>query len=121
MERKAAPFDRAHWAWQTNRSRDLFVDLIDRANKAQGDTEQAQRLEKQQCISCFYIRDRIGGAAMTTQPCACCLVPEMYASTATDELCLPCANTSKLCKRCGGDIDMKVGRRNWPETRKTTT
>jgi hypothetical protein len=117
MDRKPAPFDKGHWAWQTNRSHDMFVDLIERAEKAKNDTDREARLIKQLCISCHYIRGRIGGAAMTTQPCACCLKPEMYGSTATDELCLSCADKHNLCKRCGGDIDMKRGRRKWPEPR----
>lgn len=117
MKRNPAQFDHYHWKWQTGRSREIFSDLIKRAEKAQNDSEKDVRLSKQLCISCHYILGRIGGAAMTQQPCACCLEGQWYGSTVTDELCLDCAKKHNLCKRCGGDIDMRQGRRKWPEPR----
>lgn len=117
MERNPAPFDRVHWTRKTDDAKYMFTDLVKTVEKATTDAEQALRLAKHICITCHYIRGRIGGAAMTTQPCSCCLTPVMYSSTATDELCLPCAQEHKLCKRCGGDLEMRTGRRNWPEPR----
>lgn len=51
---------------------------------------------------------------MTTQPCMCCYKPVMYGSTATDALCMDCAREHDLCKRCGGDIELRTRRKDWP-------
>jgi hypothetical protein len=118
MERKPAPFDRVAWVGASSRSHSYLRDLLERARRAEQDVDRQARLAKGFCVSCHYVIGRIGGAAMTSQPCACCLAPQMYASTNTDALCLPCAKEHSLCKHCGGDLDMRERRRNWPEPRK---
>ena len=75
------------------------------------DTNSAERRKVSICKVCFYLRPgRIGGAAMTTQPCAICEKDQTYGNTCTDPLCLPCAQREKLCKHCGGDV-LSRGRR----------
>lgn len=78
------------------------------------DIDKPARIAKGLCKSCHYDGARMAAAACTTQPCAACGVPQSYGSTATDVLCLPCATEHSLCKRCGGDREMRVRRRRWP-------
>src|SRR5690349_20645993 len=88
--------------WAKRRVND-WLDLADMARK---DSRKEDRLARHECIGCFY-GVRIGGAAITQQPCMCCNVAQTYTSTATDALCMDCAKEHSLCKRCGGDLDMK--------------
>ena len=88
--------------------------VIDLARKMENDTHKDERLDAQLCKACFY-STAFGGSAMTQRPCMSCGEDQMYASTYTDVLCKPCAVEGKLCKHCGGDIDIKIRRRNWPE------
>lgn len=72
------------------------------------DSQQSERLAESICICCWYVySDRIGGAAITTQPCGICNSIQQYSSTATDVLCKTCAITHKLCKRCGADVNLE--------------
>lgn len=72
------------------------------------DAKKSERVEQSFCKHCFYIYGtRIGGAKITSRDCGICHTPQTYSSTATDPLCLPCAKKNNLCKRCGGDINMK--------------
>lgn len=83
-----------------------------RALAALSDPKRKERLEKPECICCFYIRTpRIGGAAMTTQPCGKCEQNMMFGSTSTDMLCPDCAKKLKLCRHCGADLNLKDRRK----------
>lgn len=115
MEQKARPFTRAAMASATTMAAMRVNDTIMLATKLQMDSEREARLKAHKCKGCFYY-SRLGGAAMTTRPCACCGKPQQYSSTATDALCADCAETHHLCKGCGGDLEMRTGRRNWPAT-----
>lgn len=88
--------------------------IIKRAKEIELDTLKAERIKACECKACFY-SDRIGGAAITSRPCMCCNEMQHYGSTATNTLCKPCATKHDLCKRCGGDIELRVRRRKWPE------
>lgn len=83
------------------------------AQKYQEDPHREARLAVHTCKACFY-RTSIAGAAMTMQPCMCCQQDQMYSSTNTDALCLTCAKENKLCKHCGGDVDLDTRRQDWP-------
>lgn len=85
----------------------------DRADRIKDDTEKQDRKKAQQCKACYYFTG-LGGAAVTNRECAGCGEDQTYGSTNTDALCLPCAAEHKLCKHCGGDLEMRPGRRNWP-------
>jgi hypothetical protein len=79
------------------------------------DPRKKERKAACNCRFCYYLRGtRIGGAAMTTQPCGICSKDVMYGSTCTDKLCKECADEYKLCRYCGGDIDM-IRRKNRKE------
>jgi hypothetical protein len=70
-----------------------------------------QRLAEGLCKFCFCFRkERIGGAAMTTQPCGICEQDQHYGSTATDKLCLSCAVQHQVCKQCGADVHLRPRR-----------
>jgi hypothetical protein len=94
-------------------AKNYVSDVISHANDVQADPRKKERLKQNECIACFY-RGRIGGAAMTSRPCGLCGQEEMYGSTATDALCLACAQKHELCKHCGGDLHMRVRRKEWP-------
>lgn len=98
----------------SGRAKERVTDTIERARKLEEDPDKKLRLERQMCKACYYFT-HLGGAAMTNRECAGCGKDELYASTATEALCLDCAGKFELCKRCGGDIDMGVNRRKWPE------
>lgn len=83
---------------------------------AQEFTEDSRRKERRlemRCKACFYV-SHMSGSAMTTRRCMCCDVPEVYGSMNADVLCAPCAVDGELCKRCGGDIEMRTDRKDWP-------
>lgn len=93
-------------------------DIVDAHLKLMGDTindsRRAERLKKHECKACFYIRGKLGGAAMTHRACGICGEDQLYSNTNTDVLCRDCAVKHNLCKHCGGDLDMRPKRRKWP-------
>ena len=96
-----------HIEYATKRSIAKINSLMERVIKITNDVDSEKRLENRYCLACHYF-DRIGGAAMTTRSCMSCGVDVVYGSTNTDALCMECAVKHKLCKHCGGDIDLKV-------------
>lgn len=102
----------------TERSKSRVQDLLDRANSVQTDSKQQERRFAVLCKGCFYFPS-IGGAAITKRPCMCCGADVIYGSTATDVLCQNCAKETDLCKRCGGDAELRVRRKVWPTTKAT--
>jgi hypothetical protein len=109
------PFDAARLRLNTQVAKRRVDHIIDFARALQADPKRAQRLTQQRCIACYYAPPVVAGAAITTQPCACCGTPEQYASTSTDYLCAPCAQQHDLCKHCGADIDIDTTRSQWPD------
>lgn len=89
----------------TNMNYSRIKDTIDKAGNVKDDIYKKERLDKQECKSCFYIRSKIGGASMTRSSCAICNKSTMYGSTCIDILCEDCAKAHKLCKHCGGDME----------------
>lgn len=98
----------------THRAKSMAEDLIQKAARLEADPEREKRVSLGLCRWCHYAGSRIGGAALTTQPCSSCGEDQHYGSTATDALCLPCAKSHGLCKRCGGDRETRTLRRKWP-------
>ena len=97
----------------TENAKRYLADTLARANEMATDARKAARIAKHECKWCFY-SSKFGGAAVTTQDCMCCDQPQMYGSTNTDVLCMPCAQKTKLCKHCGGDLEL-IWRRKWPQ------
>ena len=98
----------------TERAKARVKSWADLAAEVESDARKADRLKRHECKACFYA-SRMGGAAMTTRPCMSCGSEEMYGSTNTDVLCMGCATTHGLCKHCGGDLEMRARRKDWPE------
>ena len=60
------------------------------------------------CKYCSYINTgRIGGCAITTKPCGVCGEDMTFSNTCTDAICKRCAEKNRLCRHCGGDIELK--------------
>lgn len=114
MHKPAHPMSPATLRSATHRAHSKVQGIFELAQALTEDVHQAIRHARHYCKACFYGPPRLGGAAMTTQPCMCCGTPQQYNSTNTDALCEPCAQKHRLCKHCGGDIDMDVMRVDWP-------
>lgn len=113
MEQRKAVMDITNMVRASSISNHRCQDLVKRAEKVANDTEKEARLNAQLCKACHYF-ERIGGQAFTMRPCMSCGSEEKYSSTVTDVLCKSCAKEGDLCKRCGGDLEMRVKRRIWP-------
>lgn len=102
----------------SSRAKQRVDSTLKLAEQLRTDPEKAARQEASLCKACYYFT-QMGGAAMTNRECAGCGKDQMYGSTATDTLCLDCANTHSLCKRCGGDQEMRTRRNTWPDMKET--
>lgn len=81
-------------------ARTRWIDLTtDPAKKA--------RLQKQECLMCFY-GSHVAGAAMTQRPCSDAECGEICysGSTRCAILCIKCAKRLKVCAMCGAKIDI---------------
>lgn len=114
MKRPAKKMDVYTMVSASERACSYVNDLLKTAREIDRDERKDERAEKQECRACFYM-SRLGGAAMTSQPCMSCHEDQMYSSTSTDALCKRCAKTHQLCKHCGGDIAMRTRRKEWPK------
>ena len=119
MQQRPAVMNNGNMIGATERARARVKEWACLAEEVASDTRKAERLKRHVCKSCFY-SSWIGGAAMTARPCMSCASAEMYCSTATDVLCMVCATKHELCKHCGGDLEMRSRRKNWPETPNTS-
>lgn len=70
------------------------------------DPDRKARLEKQECLACFY-GSHIAGAAMTQRQCADCDEVCYSGSTRCAILCISCASKRKVCRMCGAKMDTK--------------
>jgi hypothetical protein len=102
------------------RARRWYKERIQQAEEATKDARKSERMKRHECKVCFYLYpDRIGGSAITTQPCACCEVEMDFCNTNTDKLCLACAQKHKLCRHCMADIELRSRRKEgWPQEEK---
>jgi hypothetical protein len=103
--------DRYQKVRATERSKDAFAHILNRAKTLQEDAEKKKRLATGECVVCFY-SSRIGGSAITESSCQNCKKEMIFGSTCIDKLCSECAGKENLCKYCGADIDLKI-RRSW--------
>jgi hypothetical protein len=113
MERKAPAFDMHLFLSRSELAKARVDATIRKAKELEEDAQREERLGRQFCKACHYF-SRLAGQAFTSQPCACCATPQTFSSTLTDVLCMNCATTHDLCKRCGGDIEMRIDGRTWP-------
>ena len=115
MKQRPIAMNKGNMIGATGRAKARVRSWMELADDVIKDTKKADRLKHHECKACFY-SSRIGGAAMTTRPCMSCGSDEMYGSTATDVLCIACATKHELCRHCGGDLEMRTRRKDWPET-----
>ena len=118
MEQLSAAMNKGSMIGATERAKARVKAWCDLAADATNDTRKAERLKRHECKACFYA-GRIGGAAITSRKCMSCGSDEIYGSTATDVLCMACAVKHRLCKHCGGDLEMRTRRKEWPAAAKT--
>ena len=114
MNRPARRLDIVAMTSATHMAARQVEDLIDCAMKVQDDPQRERRITANQCRCCYYATGRIGGAAMTNQPCSSCGTVQSFGNTNVDVLCPPCAKEHSLCCHCGGDREMRTLRRKWP-------
>jgi hypothetical protein len=116
MNQKPLAMNAANMLRATYTAKNRVDHVVDLAEKMTTDPDKGKRVKANVCRACYY-SSAIGGAAITTRPCMCCAEDQTYGSTNTDVLCLTCAKKHRLCKHCGGDIDIRVRRREWPTFR----
>ena len=114
MEQRPMAMKKGNMIGATERAKARVKAWADLATEVESDARQVARLDRHECKACFYA-SRMGGAAMTKRPCMSCGSVEMYGSTNTDVLCMGCATKHSLCKHCGGDLEMRARRNDWPE------
>lgn len=79
-----------------------FKSLVTKESKGFTDELKEKRNQQGLCKSCFYFRPvKLVMNAFWRQPCSICESEEIYHNSDTDVLCLPCAQKSGLCKKCG--------------------
>jgi hypothetical protein len=96
---------------------------VDRAERVQrnvdeyrADAMKDDRAKALECKSCFYLaRDRVAGQAFTAWRCGVCGAEHVHHNTNVPKVCDDCASRHDLCTVCGGDREMRAGRRKWPE------
>lgn len=116
MKYPAKKMDVVAMVQSTSRASYYVTDVLRRASKIKTDADRKFRLIEHECKSCFYISGKIGGAAMTNSSCGLCGRPMMFGSTCIDAICTECAKEHSLCKHCGGDLEIRKGRRKWPKS-----
>ena len=112
MRARKGILSRANVAHATGNGKRHVDNALLAAKKLSNDEDRKERLEKSQCLSCFYLfKTRMGGASFTHRDCAGCDKDMLFSSTATDLLCLDCASKNCLCARCGADLELKERRK----------
>ena len=84
-------------------------EYMDRVREAAEDVARTERRKAQCCRTCFYLRQRIGGATCSHRPCGGegCGETLHSGNTCVDVLCHACGVRYGLCVRCGGDAEDK--------------
>lgn len=114
-ERQYKKLDQDKMSWATTWAKERIDNYLRIASCFKEDPKKTTRTLASQCLSCFYSDSRIGGCAMTNQPCGLCKKDQLYGSTSTDVLCMDCAVKNSLCKHCGADFELREKRRKWPK------
>lgn len=96
--------------WATGQSKHSMDHIVALADKLTTDPDKKNRLIKSECKPCYYI-NRVGGCVITHKECMICGIEVTSSSTDVSVLCVPCAKEHSLCSHCGGDLNLRVGRR----------
>lgn len=115
MKQPYRPLTEEWMRTRTSHARTAVDTVLMKARLIEADSRKTERVEACQCKACFYAHpDRIGGQALTESACGLCGKPLHFSSTCVDALCPECAKAHSLCTHCGGDLEMRTGRRKWP-------
>jgi hypothetical protein len=79
---------------------------LERADRMKTDPEKEKRESAHYCRWCYYTS--FVGVDWTT-PCMVC-DEEVFGR---NKVCETCAVEHRLCRKCGGDLDMRARRRKW--------
>jgi hypothetical protein len=106
----------------TNQAKYHADGVIKRARDFEQDEDKKARLKLGLCRTCYYINTGMfAGAAMTDAECGICKSIMHFGSTSVDAICKSCSEDNGICKKCGGDIELKVRRKPYPFMAKTKT
>lgn len=107
--------DRRAIQFSTSMRRRIMDEALEAAKACEADARRTERLEAQECRTCFYLRaSRVAGQAMTWWACGVCAREAMWGSTGTPSVCEDCASEHQLCRVCGGDRELRTNRRKFP-------
>lgn len=110
MNQEPAVINASSVEWDTSRAKDYIDETTRYALNFANDPQKKERMEKGECIYCFYVPNRIGGASMTNRPCGLCGKIMGFGSTCTDKVCKECGSKNELCRHCGADIKLRSRR-----------
>lgn len=95
----------------TDNAKSYIQVTMEQALNATNDPRKSERLAKQECVYCFYMRSGIGGAVLSDRQCGLCDKLVHSCNTAVDTICQECAKAHELCKNCGADIKLRIRRK----------
>lgn len=81
---------------------DMRILLEDRAHDI--------RVDNNVCQLCYYTSRQATNMSVRTN-CQLCEVDMLFGNSNTNKLCKDCAIKYRLCKRCGGDMELKDRRK----------
>ena len=90
---------------KTNFNMRMYLNTKERIIRYEEDVEKESRKNNKLCKCCYYIKDAYGFSAMTTSYCGICKESILNGSSCTNRVCDKCAESHKLCSRCGGKME----------------
>lgn len=102
--------------WATTIAKERYERAVEFCENVDTDPEKEKRLKVHECAPCFYGArgyGRVAGSAMTHWNCGICEREGLASSTHTPKLCCDCGKTHALCTNCGGDLELREGRRKF--------
>ena len=111
MTRNAVNIDQVSMMRATDFAKGYCDDTVAKAMQVLTDPDKKERISKLECLACWYLMGKIGGAAMTEQACGACGKTQLYGSACTDVVCRDCAKEKELCKHCGADLHLRPRRK----------
>lgn len=89
-------------------------DYLELSYKLINDPDKVARIKKCECRWCFYSPKWHAGMPRAYQ-CGVCGVDHVRGNPLIIKICQQCATKHSLCRECGGDLEMRARRRNWPD------
>lgn len=107
-------FDKRYIEQKTRNKNYHMKQTLEFADQLTNDPYKKKRLEKSECLICYYQPyGKIGGSAITHSKCECCDKDLIFGSTCVGVLCSDCAKKHKVCKHCGANLDLSTKRRKY--------